>query len=133
MLPKTNKPSVSSTVTTGALALREESSGETMLVEINDEISQDNENLQIQPREGNHIKNLFSNEICAAELGENSLCSGQMCFSSTKFMTAIPSSDNCGIRCSSCRREYHIKCLKKNNYTHIPIFTCKTCSSKTLL
>lgn len=132
MLPKTNKPSVSSTVTTGALALREESPVEKMLVEIYDEISQDNENLQIQPREGNHIKNLFSNEICAAELGENSLCSGQMCFSCTKFMTAIPSSDNCGIRCSSCRREYHIKCLKKNNYTHIPIFTCKTCSSKTL-
>ena len=110
-LPTTTK---SHTVTSGIL--RNCSPERRLLCDIFNTI--DNEvitNVTFSPaKHGKNIRNLFTAETVTGDnIGENILCVGQMCFSCTLVMSRDVKSDNCGIRCNNCMREFHTKCLKK--------------------
>lgn len=79
----------------------------------------------------NMLSEITSEDIAqqlGLDLRKNLMSTRGMCFTCTYQFTQ----ENNGLKCNSCRRSYHLKCVKKYDLhkSNSPIFECSTCLKK---
>lgn len=81
-----------------------------------------------EPATEHHIRKLFPVDT-TFDIGNNSPASGSMCYNCTFALSRNSSSENFGLKCNKCTREFHLKCIIKLKCNYIPIFICNGCKT----